>query len=54
MSSNTDEKLHYAAMLLLNYAGGSMQRTNLNKALFYLDLCWMLDRGVSGRTERVG
>lgn len=45
MSSNKDEKLHYAAMLLLNYGGGSMQRTNLNKALFYLDLCWMLERG---------
>lgn len=45
MSSAHDDKLKCAALLLLNYGGGSMQRTNLNKALFYFDLCWMLDRG---------
>lgn len=45
MSSTQDNKLVHAALLLLNYAGGSMQRTNLNKALFYLDLCWLADFG---------
>ena len=45
MSSSKDDKLIQAALLLLNYAGGSMQRTNLNKALFYLDLCWLADFG---------
>lgn len=45
MSSAQDDKLVHAALLLLNYAGGSMQRTNLNKALFYLDLCWLADFG---------
>lgn len=40
-----DSTLLYAAQLLLECAGGSMQRTNLLKALFYLDLVWLRDRG---------
>lgn len=39
------DKLIYAAKLLMGYAGGSLQRTHLNKALFYLDLYWLADRG---------
>lgn len=45
MSSIENEKLLYAATLLLEYAGGTLQRTNLNKALFYLDLHWLLETG---------
>lgn len=45
MAANPKDRLHYAALLLLEYAGGSMQRTNLNKALFYLDLLWLRDTG---------
>lgn len=41
----TNEILQFAAKQLLHYAGGSLQVTNLNKALFYLDLQWLLDRG---------
>lgn len=40
-----NHKLMHAAQLLLEYSGGSMQRTNLNKALFYLDVLWFRDHG---------
>lgn len=40
-----NEQLLYAAKLLLSYAGGQLQRTNLNKALFYFDLMWLQDKG---------
>lgn len=43
MTDNT--RLLQAAQLLLDYAGGTMQRTNLNKALFYLDLYWYQETG---------
>ena len=46
MSSPQDnERLLYAAKLLLSFAGGEMQRTNLIKSLFYLDLFWLQDTG---------
>jgi len=42
-----NELLIDAALRLLSKAEGEMQRTNLNKALFYLDLFWLRDHGVT-------
>lgn len=48
MDSRFDsERLLYAAKLLLSYAGGGMQRTNLINSLFYLDLFWLRDTGAT-------
>ena len=45
MKNQNNQRLLYAAKLLLSYAGGEMQRTNLIKSLFYLDLFWLRDTG---------
>lgn len=41
----TRSKLVEAATALLEGAGGSLPITSLNKALFYLDLQWLLEHG---------
>lgn len=40
-----NQKLLDTARILLDYAGGSLQRTSLNKALFYFDLYWYGETG---------
>lgn len=45
MASKNNEQLLYAAKLMLSYAGGELQRTNLMKSLFYLDLFWLQEHG---------
>ena len=40
-----NERMLYAAKLILTLAGCDVQRTNLIKALFYLDLLWLRDTG---------
>ena len=41
------ERLHLASRALIAGAGGAMQITNLNKALFYFDLVCLRDEGAS-------
>jgi len=41
------EQLHLASRALIAAAGGAMQITNLNKALFYFDLICLRDEGAA-------
>jgi Protein of unknown function (DUF4065) len=45
--TSSSQRLTEAAMAILQAAGGEMQITNLNKALFYLDLVWLRDHGTT-------